>query len=117
MTVQLDGRFGADTDSVDRAAHRVRATLGGCDVSTRDQRESVPCTLPFNQRADDDLDVMLVHCPLAEGDVVMPEDAIRNQLTDLDAERPYIVTHGALRSVYTQRRDAMDDTIDRMANL
>jgi len=64
---------------------------------------------------DDDLTVMLAHRPMAEGDVVMPEDAIRNLLTDLDANRPYIVTHGVPRSVYTQRREAMDDALDRMA--
>jgi len=62
---------------------------------------------------DDDLDEMLAHRPLADGDVVLPEDAIRNLLTELDADRPYVVTHGALRSVYEQRRAAMDDAIDR----
>ena len=51
---------------------------------------------------------------MAEGDVVPPEDAIRNLLTDLEANVPYSVTHGSFRSVYEQRRDAMDAAFDRM---
>ena len=61
-----------------------------------------------------DLDAMLAHSPMRDGDVVMPEDAIRNLLADLEANEPYSVTHGSFRSTYQARRDAMDAALDRM---
>ena len=51
---------------------------------------------------------------MADGDVVTPEHAIRNLLADLEANVPYSVTHGSFRSVYEERRDAMDAAFDRM---
>ena len=57
---------------------------------------------------------MLAHTPMAEGDVVMPEQAIRNLLDDLRADEPYSMTHGSHRPVYEQRRAAMDAAFDRM---
>ncbi len=57
---------------------------------------------------------MLAHRPLAEGDVVMPEHAVRNLLADLRADEPYSLTHGGHRPVYEQRRAAMDAAFDRM---
>jgi NAD(P)-dependent dehydrogenase (short-subunit alcohol dehydrogenase family) len=62
----------------------------------------------------EDLTAMLAHRPMADGDVVTPEHAIRNLLADLQADEPYVVTHGSHRSVYRQRRDAMDAAFDRM---
>ena len=62
----------------------------------------------------DDLDAMLEHRPLADGDVVSPDHAIRNLLADLVADEPYCLTHGSHRPVYEQRRDAMDAAFDRM---
>jgi short-subunit dehydrogenase len=64
--------------------------------------------------AADDLETMLAHQPMGEGDVVAPEDAIRNLLADLRADVPYSVTHGSFRPVYEARRDAMDAAFDRM---
>jgi hypothetical protein len=51
---------------------------------------------------------------MAEGDVVMPENAVRNVLADLRADEPYSLTHGSHRPVYEQRRAAMDAAFDRM---
>ena len=65
----------------------------------------------------EDLDAMLAHRPMADGDVVTPEHAIRNLLADLEANVPYSVTHGSFRSVYEERRDAMDAAFDRMEPL
>jgi NAD(P)-dependent dehydrogenase (short-subunit alcohol dehydrogenase family) len=62
----------------------------------------------------DDLPAMLAHRPMGADDVVTPEHAIRNLLTDLLHDEPYVVTHGSFRAVYRQRRDAMDAAFDRM---
>ena len=35
-------------------------------------------------------------------------------LSDLIADRPYVVTHGSFRPFYKRRRDAMDAALDRM---
>jgi hypothetical protein len=64
--------------------------------------------------ADDDLPAMLAHRPMGEGDVVMPDHAVRNLLRDLVDDVPYSVTHGSFRPVYEGRRDAMDAAFDRM---
>ena len=61
-----------------------------------------------------DLAAMLDHRPLADGDVVTPEHALRHLLDDLAADVPYSVTHGSIRPVYEQRRAAMDTALDRM---
>jgi NAD(P)-dependent dehydrogenase (short-subunit alcohol dehydrogenase family) len=73
-----------------------------------------PAELAATGARDDDLTAMLAHRPLADGDVVMPEDAVRNLLADLMANEPYSLTHGSHRSVYLERRDAMDAAFDRM---
>ena len=73
-----------------------------------------PAHLAESDADADDLDAMLAHRPMADGDVVTPEHAIRNLLADLDANVPYSVTHGSFRPVYEERRDAMDAAFDRM---
>jgi NAD(P)-dependent dehydrogenase (short-subunit alcohol dehydrogenase family) len=62
----------------------------------------------------DDLDAMLAHSPLQDGDVVMPEHAVRHLLDDLVADVPYSITHGSFRDAYRRRRDALDAAFDRM---
>jgi NAD(P)-dependent dehydrogenase (short-subunit alcohol dehydrogenase family) len=64
--------------------------------------------------ADDDLTAMLAHQPMGDGDVVMPEQAVRNLLADLLNDAPYSITHGSFRPVYEGRRAAMDAAFDRM---
>jgi NAD(P)-dependent dehydrogenase (short-subunit alcohol dehydrogenase family) len=73
-----------------------------------------PAELGTTGAQDDDLVEMLVHRPVGADDVVMPDHAIRNLLTDLDANEPYVVTHGSIRTDYTVRRDAMERALDRM---
>jgi NAD(P)-dependent dehydrogenase (short-subunit alcohol dehydrogenase family) len=73
-----------------------------------------PADLTATGAQDDDLTAMLAHSPMADGDVVTPEDAVRNLLADLLADEPYSLTHGSHRPVYNQRRDAMDAAFDRM---
>jgi hypothetical protein len=73
-----------------------------------------PAALGATGARDDDLDAMLAHRPVGEHDVVPPEHAVRTLLADLEADRPYIVTHGAVRDVYTERHEAMAAAIDRM---
>ena len=57
---------------------------------------------------------MIAHQPMGDGDLVTPEDAIRNLLADLEAGAPYSLTHGSYRPIYEQRRAAMDAAFDRM---
>ena len=52
--------------------------------------------------------------PMGDGDVVTPEQAIRNLLADLEADERYVITHGSFRHLYEQRRAAMDAAFDRM---
>jgi NAD(P)-dependent dehydrogenase (short-subunit alcohol dehydrogenase family) len=73
-----------------------------------------PADLPESGAADDDLTAMLAHQPMGDGDVVLPEHAVRNLLTDLVANVPYSVTHGSFRPVYERRRAAMDAAFDQM---
>ncbi len=76
--------------------------------------EARPAGLGATGAQDDDLTAMLAHRPVGADDIVMPEHAIRNLLADLEADEPYIVTHGAIRADYTERHDALVDAIDRM---
>lgn len=62
----------------------------------------------------DDLDAMLAHRPMIDGDVVMPDHAIRNLLQDLVDDEPYSITHGSFRPAYQARSAAMDAAFDRM---
>jgi NAD(P)-dependent dehydrogenase (short-subunit alcohol dehydrogenase family) len=73
-----------------------------------------PAHLGESARRTEDLEAMLAHRPMAEGDVVTPDHAIRHLLADLIADAPYSVTHGSFRPFYRQRRDAMDAALDRM---
>jgi NAD(P)-dependent dehydrogenase (short-subunit alcohol dehydrogenase family) len=73
-----------------------------------------PSDLTETGAAEDDLTAMLSHQPMGDGDVVMPEHAVRNLLADLMENAPYSVTHGSFRPVYERRRAAMDAAFDRM---
>jgi NAD(P)-dependent dehydrogenase (short-subunit alcohol dehydrogenase family) len=61
-----------------------------------------------------DVEAMMAHQPMGDGDLATAEDAIRNLLTDLEAGEPYLITHGSFRPIYEQRRAAMDAAFDRM---
>jgi NAD(P)-dependent dehydrogenase (short-subunit alcohol dehydrogenase family) len=76
--------------------------------------EARPAELGATRAVDDDIEAMLAHRPMGEGDVVTAEHAVRNLLADLQADEPYSLTHGGHRPVYEQRRAAMDAAFDRM---
>jgi NAD(P)-dependent dehydrogenase (short-subunit alcohol dehydrogenase family) len=61
-----------------------------------------------------DVEAMLAHQPMGPDDVATPEHAIRNLLATLDADDPYLITHGSYRPLYQQRREALDAAFDRM---
>ena len=61
-----------------------------------------------------DIDAMLAHLPMSEGDLATPEHAIRNLLADLDANEPYVLTHGSYRPIYESRLTVMKAAFDRM---
>jgi NAD(P)-dependent dehydrogenase (short-subunit alcohol dehydrogenase family) len=86
-------------------------------MSTRHLKSSAdarPAHLGAAPRRPEDVTAMLAHRPLADGDMVTPEHAIRNLLADLDADVPYVLTHGSYRPVYEQRLEAMDAAFERM---
>jgi NAD(P)-dependent dehydrogenase (short-subunit alcohol dehydrogenase family) len=61
-----------------------------------------------------DVEAMLAHQPMGDGDLATPEHAIRNLLADLEVGEPYVLTHGSYRPSYEQRRAALDAAFDRM---
>ena len=61
-----------------------------------------------------DVEAMIAHQPMGDGDLATPEHAIRNLLADLEAGEPYLITHGSFRPIYEQRREAIDAAFDRM---
>jgi len=73
-----------------------------------------PAALGASALRQEDVAAMLAHRPVGEGDMVSPDHAIRNLLADLIADAPYSVTHGSHRTVYEQRRAALDAAHDRM---
>ena len=73
-----------------------------------------PAQLGATATRQEDLAAMLAHRPVADGDVVSPEHAIRDLLAGLLDDVPYLVTHGSHRPVYEQRRAAMDAALGRM---
>ena len=75
-----------------------------------------PAELATTGARDDDLRAMLSHRPVGAEDVVMPEHALRNLLADLDANEPYVVTHGSVRADYNERRAALERALERMEN-
>jgi NAD(P)-dependent dehydrogenase (short-subunit alcohol dehydrogenase family) len=86
-------------------------------MTTRHLESSVlarPAELGESVLDQDDVTAMLAHQPLADGDLVGPDEAIHNLLADLEAGEPYVLTHGSYRPIYEQRRAAMDRAFDRM---
>lgn len=86
-------------------------------MTTRHLESSVqarPTELGASRLDMSDVEAMVAHQPMEDGDVVTPEHAIRNLLADLEADEPYVLTHGSYRPLYEQRRDALDAAFDRM---
>jgi NAD(P)-dependent dehydrogenase (short-subunit alcohol dehydrogenase family) len=73
-----------------------------------------PSKLGASELRMEDLDAMLAHQPMADGDIVSPEHAIRHLMADLEADEPYVLTHGAYRPAYERRRDQLEAAFDRM---
>lgn len=78
--------------------------------SSSDARPSV---LAATGAQDDDLVEMLAHRPVGADEVLAPGDAIRNLLADLDADHPFIVTHGPVRDAYGERHEELIAAFDR----
>lgn len=76
--------------------------------------EARPGALGDTGAQDDDLTTMLAHRPVDMDDVVEPACAVRNLLADLEADQPFVVTHGAIRDDYAERNGWIVDAIDRM---
>jgi NAD(P)-dependent dehydrogenase (short-subunit alcohol dehydrogenase family) len=86
-------------------------------MATRHLESSVqarPSELGESRLDFGDVEAMVAHQPMGDGDLATPEHAIRNLLVDLDAGEPYVITHGSFRPLYEQRRDAIDAAFDRM---
>ena len=76
--------------------------------------EARPPELQATGAREGDVAAMLAHRPAEPDQVVSPERAIRNLLVDLEADEPYIVTHGRIRDDYLERHGWMMAAIDRM---
>jgi len=64
--------------------------------------------------APDDIDAMMSSRKVGEEHVATAEHAVRNLLTDLVANEPYLITHGAYRAEYHARLAALEAAFDRM---
>jgi NAD(P)-dependent dehydrogenase (short-subunit alcohol dehydrogenase family) len=108
-------------------AESLREELAGEDIGvtvlfpggmmTRHLESSVearPAELGESVLDMDDVNAMVAHQPMDDGDLATPEHAIRNLLADLEAGEPYVITHGSFRPLYVQRRDSIDAAFDRM---
>ncbi|MCK9877905.1 SDR family oxidoreductase [Frankia sp. Ag45/Mut15] len=63
----------------------------------------------------DDIEVMLASRGTDEAShVVTPDHAVRNVIQELQADNPYIITHGTYRERYQLRTAAMDAAFDRL---
>jgi NAD(P)-dependent dehydrogenase (short-subunit alcohol dehydrogenase family) len=62
----------------------------------------------------DDIEVMMASRKMGQEDVATPDHAVRNLLTDLLADEPYVITHGDYRAEYHQRLAAIEAAFDRM---
>lgn len=108
-------------------AESLREELAGDDIGvtvlfpggmmTRHLESSVqarPAELGESILDQRDVEAMMAHQPMGDGDLATPEHAIRNLLVDLEAGEPYVLTHGSYRPLYEQRRAALDAAFDRM---
>ena len=108
----------ADSLREELAAEGIGVTVvfpGG--MMTRHLESSVlarPSELGESVLDQSDVEAMIAHQPMGDGDLATPEHAIRNLLADLEAGEPYLITHGSFRPSYEQRRDAIDAAFDRM---
>lgn len=64
--------------------------------------------------APDDIEAMMSSRKVGEEHVATAEHAVRNLLTDLVANEPYLITHGAYRAEYHARLAAIEAAFDRM---
>lgn len=62
----------------------------------------------------DDIEVMMSSRKMGDDHVAAPEHAVRNLITDLVANEPYVITHGAYRTDYHERLAAIEAAFDRM---
>jgi NAD(P)-dependent dehydrogenase (short-subunit alcohol dehydrogenase family) len=64
--------------------------------------------------APDDVEAMMSSRKMGDSHVATPEHAVRNLITDLVANEPFIITHGAYRAEYHERLAAIEAAFDRM---
>jgi NAD(P)-dependent dehydrogenase (short-subunit alcohol dehydrogenase family) len=64
--------------------------------------------------APDDIDAMMASRSIGDEHVATAEHAVRNLLTDLLADEPYLITHGDYRPAYEARLAALDAAFERM---
>jgi NAD(P)-dependent dehydrogenase (short-subunit alcohol dehydrogenase family) len=62
----------------------------------------------------DDIEVMMASRAMGDDNVSPPDYAVRNLLTDLLNNEPYVITHGRYRALYHERLAALEAAFDRM---
>jgi NAD(P)-dependent dehydrogenase (short-subunit alcohol dehydrogenase family) len=64
--------------------------------------------------APDDVEAMMSSRKMGDEHVATPEHAVRNLITDLAANEPFVITHGAYRAEYRERLAAIEAAFDRL---
>jgi NAD(P)-dependent dehydrogenase (short-subunit alcohol dehydrogenase family) len=62
----------------------------------------------------DDIEAMMSGSNMGEDHLATPEHAVRNLISDLVANEPFVITHGAYRADYHERLAAIEAAFDRM---
>jgi NAD(P)-dependent dehydrogenase (short-subunit alcohol dehydrogenase family) len=62
----------------------------------------------------DDIEAMMSGSNMGADHLATPEHAVRNLITDLVANEPFVITHGAYRADYHERLAAIEAAFDRM---
>jgi NAD(P)-dependent dehydrogenase (short-subunit alcohol dehydrogenase family) len=73
-----------------------------------------PAELGESVMLPDDIEAMKASIRMGDGDVATADHAVRNLLDELLANQPYVLTHGAYRQEYYERRDAIEAAFDRL---
>jgi NAD(P)-dependent dehydrogenase (short-subunit alcohol dehydrogenase family) len=62
----------------------------------------------------DDIEVMMSSRKMGDEHIATADHAVRNLLTDLLANEPYVITHGDYRAEYHKRLASIEDAFNRM---
>jgi hypothetical protein len=73
-----------------------------------------PAELGESVMLPDDIEAMKASLRMGHSHVATADHAVRNLLDELLTNQPYVLTHGAYRQEYHERRDATEAAVDRL---